>query len=127
MTTLKLKKPIDTIKKYKCELCNRDDGVDDADVKYFYHDSLMLCESCITDMDKSEMYDKSSIELYLDGTVLTNGSNTFSVIINDFKKSENKIFGVRYDIWFEFNGKSWHGVKMGNDYYNAVKCKVKKV
>jgi hypothetical protein len=126
MKTLRLKKTIETIRTYKCELCNRDDGIED-DIKYFYHDDLMVCESCITDIDKSEITGASIMNLYLDGSRLSNGSNTFYVDIDIVKKSDNKMFGTRYDMWFKYDGKNWHGVKMGNDYFNVVKCKVKKI
>jgi hypothetical protein len=118
---------IKTIKKYKCELCNRDDGIDDSVMLYVYHDGLLCCESCITDIDDSKMFDAVSIDLYLDGKVLSNGVNTLKIMIDSVKKSNNRMFGLRYDIWFKYAGKNWHGIKMGNDYFNVVKCKVKKV
>jgi hypothetical protein len=119
-------KVVENVKKLKCELCNRDTGLDDNEIRYMYYENLLCCESCVTDIDKSDMNNKNEIELYLDGSRLSNGSNTFNIMIDVMKKSNNKMFGDRWDFWFKFGSKNWHGVKMGNDYFNVVRCKVKK-
>lgn len=99
------------------------------------------CYACCAENDKAYMREHGEITLYLthdsyngegktifhgafrDGKV-TNwpGSLTFPARV---KRGKHNIAGYRYDTWFMFEGKEWHGVQYGEN-SQLCYCKVNK-
>ena len=47
--------------------------------------------------------------------ILSNWPGTINIPIHFVRKGRHNIARVRYDVWFRFAGRAWHGVQYGND------------
>ena len=75
-----------------------------------------ICYACCAKRDMQYMRDNNRITLYLDTNKkeVTNwpGTLTFPIKI---KEGRHNLCRFRYDVWFNFEGYTWHGVTYGND------------
>lgn len=80
------------------------------------------CFECCGDTDKAHMRDKGKATLYLSDKKITNWPGTLELIPGRIKTGSHNIAGKRYDVWFTFEGKPWHGVQFG-DNTQILHCK----
>lgn len=77
-----------------------------------------ICFACCGKLDTEEMENGRAPVLYLskgkDGTwTVTNWPGTLRIPVSPPKKGRHNIAGSRYDVWFPFAGRHWHGVQYG--------------
>ena len=101
---------------------------------YAYDDqNNKVCYDCCAERDKKHMRDTGKNTLYLTHNPITDNSYPFAdgYISNwpgslklpcRVKSGRHNIARYRYDAWFTFEGKSWHGVSYG-DNTQIVHCK----
>jgi hypothetical protein len=91
------------------------------------------CYACCAEADKKYMREHGRITLYMTlekvavaewheniGTKLrkgtiTNWPGSLSIPIYQLSKGRHNLAGTRYDVWFDFEGAAWHGVRYGED------------
>lgn len=91
------------------------------------------CYDCCAEADKKEMRKTGRATLYL--IIVNNGTSNYAKVTNwpgslvfdylHYRKGHHNIAGTRYDVWFKFEGKTWHGVTFG-DMTQICHCKVTK-
>jgi hypothetical protein len=91
-------------------------------------DGKKHCYACCAEMDREKMRNKGKIMLYLtQGTdnmgYVSNWTNTIKLRCN-IKEGKHNIARKRYDVWFRFEGDSWHGIQYGD---NTELCHCKRV
>ena len=74
-----------------------------------------FCYSCCDAQDRRFMVTEGKITLYLSNGMITNWLETFHIPVQHTRKGRHNIARVRYDVWFKFAGKSWHGVQYGDN------------
>lgn len=81
-----------------------------------------ICYGCCGEIDRQFMRDNGKATLYLslegnDATkgFVTNWPNTLRLPVYGLRKGYHNIAGKRFDFWFNFNGKQWHGVQYGEN------------
>ena len=94
-----------------------------------------ICFLCCAATDKQYMRDTGKAILYLNWNnpedlndkkpVVTNWPGTLTIPCWGFSKGNHNIANIRYDVWFTFEGKEWHGVMYGN-YTQICHCKRKR-
>ena len=109
-----------------CVNCGKD--LDDMQCGYTQeHDPV--CYVCCAINDSEYMTNHNKIDLYLckhnDGWKVTNWPGSLQINVNTPKKGKHNIANNRYDVWFKFAGKFWHGVQYG-DWTQICHCKVVK-
>lgn len=86
-----------------------------------------VCYACCAELDKAQMRETGKAILYL--TMLQYGDRTFppraSFVSNwpgslridctSITRGRHNIAGVRYDVWFVFEGYYWHGITYGDN------------
>lgn len=80
------------------------------------------CYTCCADADKKQMRDTGQITLYLSSGKVTNWPGSLSIPVNNKRTGRHNWTGRRYDVWFYFEGKLWHGVQYG-DMTQLCHCK----
>lgn len=116
------------MKKYSCDCCKI--VVDSEvlsnfnDVNFVYVDDKLLCNKCLIEYDKNHI--EHELIMFIDGKKLSNENRTILVNVDKVKKTENKVFGTRFDVWFKVCGKVFHGIKTGDDMLKPFKCKIVK-
>ncbi len=55
---------------------------------------------------------------------VTNWPGTLAITVSMRRKGRHNIAGCRYDVWFRFQGRDWHGVQYGD---NTQLCRVKRL
>lgn len=92
-----------------------------------------ICYACCAERDKQQMREDGQITLYLTGVAPLH-SNRHSYVIDpkwkignwpgslefrpmgqSVKVGNHNLAGVRYDVWFIFEGWVWHGFSIGNN------------
>ena len=103
-------------------------GRDDNDNK--------ICFECCAEQDKSYMREHGKITLYLNYEIeigyqgsrrylnkrVSNWPGTLKLPVSHMTRGRHNIAHTRYDVWFMFEGKEWHGVQYG-DNTQVVHCK----
>ena len=116
---------------FTCSKCNKEIentdtfttgyGVDKNDNK--------VCFACCGVDDKEYMRNNGKIDLYLvkkdNRYHVVNWPSTLDFPVSYAKKGRHNIAGLRYDVWFTFEGKTWHGVNYGVN-SEICHCKVTK-
>lgn len=93
-----------------------------------------VCFACCGKEDEKNMEETGKAMLYLSfnfprpmeyhkriGTYsvnngkVTNWPGTLSIPIHTVKVGHHNMAGRRYDVWFKFRGKEWHGVQYGDN------------
>lgn len=79
-----------------------------------------ICFDCCGEDDKQYMreHKKISLYLFLDGHgrgIVTNWPGSIEWKNLHVRKGRHNIAGVRYDVWFWFEGTEWHGVCYGDN------------
>lgn len=105
-----------------------------------------ICYACCANRDKEYMRSNDKITLYLTGVAphrnrtrlgivtspdwkITNwpGSLQFRPMGQNVKVGRHNMAGVRYDVWFVFEGFVWHGVSFGQNTELLHCCKTKMI
>lgn len=88
-----------------------------------------VCYACCGEQDTEYMKTHDKTMLYLvkreNDWYVTNWPGTLSVKVATPKKGRHNIARTRYDVWFAFADKFWHGVQYG-DFTQVCHCKVVK-
>jgi len=103
------------------------------------------CYACCAEQDREQMRRTDRILLYLSMTgsslsasglglarpipghtyygdnKATNWPGSLSIPVGSIKVGNHNIAGRRYDCWFTFEGREWHGVQYG-DYTQLLHC-----
>ena len=98
--------------KKRCKTCGCTINVSDWDIGSGFALSEtgdITCYACCAESEKEYMIENGRIELYLIWT------NNKLEAVNWPGTLRFPITKVRYDVWFDFDGYEWHGVKYGND------------
>lgn len=79
-----------------------------------------ICYACCADQDRDYMRQHGRKTLYLTKDdkgkyKVTNWPSSLEFTNVYVKKGVHKRTGVRYDCWFKFEGRIWHGVQYGDD------------
>jgi len=77
-------------------------------------DNLPVCFSCCGEQDKQYMRENKKITLYWHNGEITNWPGTLRIKENNHSVGRHNIAGNRYDVWFCFEDKPWHGVQYGD-------------
>ena len=99
-------------------------------------DNNRVCYSCCAISDKEQMRTSDKIVLYLTKKVInekrgeyqyhvTNWPGTLDFPVYYSRNGCHNIAGTREDVWFVFEGKTWHGIQYGN-FSEICHCKVTK-
>jgi len=73
------------------------------------------CYACCAERDKQAMRDDGRAALYLcEDNRLTNWPGSLVIHPHRVRKGRHNMTGVRYDVWFSFEGKPWYGVLYGH-------------
>jgi len=90
-----------------------------------------ICYTCCAEEDKEQMRKTGKIVLYLykcsdnmPTPQLTNWPGTLKIPVNHIRAGSHNIAGIRYDVWFQFEGIQWHGTQYGN---NTELCHCKRL
>ncbi len=85
------------------------------------------CYDCCGEMDRKEMETASKFILYLNSKEMSLGNwcGTFKIKLHHIRTGMHNIAGKRYDYWFKYAGKNWHGTTYG-DFTQIAHCKVVK-
>ena len=89
------------------------------------------CYDCCAAQDRDEMQRAGKITLYLSfddnsrpsdigryfhgNHKLTNWPGSLQIPIRCVKRGDHNMAGCRYDFWFTFKGREWHGVQYGDN------------
>lgn len=116
---------------FTCSVCHETKtNTDDFTTGYGVNSNgEKVCFSCCGKMDYDTMTKENRITLYLNTPkdsvwYLTNWPGTMKIDIRQHKEGRHNITGKRYDVWFSFAGKKWHGVQYGD---NTQLCHCKAV
>jgi len=94
-------------------------------------DNNKVCYACCAENDKEQMRQDGKTVLYLSKSKdkvpvhqLTNWPGTLKISVNYMRTGRHNIAGVRYDVWFWFEGAHWHGIQYGD---NTQLCHCKRL
>lgn len=92
-------------------------------------DGNKVCFECCGKNDAKELAElqpKQKTYLYLDTKqkTLSNWPGTFKIQLHYIKQGSHNIAGKRYDVWFDYAGKEFHGVQFGD---NTQICHIKRI
>lgn len=86
----------------------------------------IVCYECIGEEDAEALGNARLGEKfthYLSGTTISNWPGSFKIEIRGpIKVGRHNMAGRRYDVWFTFRGKNFHGTKFGD---NTEICHIK--
>lgn len=86
------------------------------------------CFACCAERDKTDMRENGKICLYLtkgaEDWKVTNWPGSLSIPVPQPKTGRHNLAGSRYDVWFSFERKLWHGVQYGE---NTQICHCKRI
>ncbi len=114
------------MKKYKCSKCKKEIVSNGFSTGYGINQKgQKVCYACCAAEDAEYMKNNNSIDLYLDTEkkIVSNWPGSLKININHIRTGRHNIAGKRYDTWFKFAGKNWHGVQYG-DNTQIIHCKV---
>jgi len=107
---------------FKCSVCKETKSFVPKGVTTGYgldENDNKVCYDCCAEKDKKVMREQGKISLYLSNDNLkykvTNWPGTLCFIPYHVTTGRHNIAGIRYDVWFLFEGKSWHGTTYGNN------------
>lgn len=113
------------MKTFICAICSKTKPVNETGTGgtcYAVNKSgRKVCYKCCANIDKDDMKKNKKIILYLvkekngKGHTVANWPGTLKIPVSYIQKGKHNIAGTRYDIWFEFNGYMWYGVKYGEN------------
>lgn len=104
--------------------------------QYGIWDGRKVCYACCAKRDAAYMRERGSALLYLDtsltyqtihgaaGWRVTNWPGSLVISVDRSRQGKHNIAGVRYDVWFAFEGQQWHGVTYGD---NTQLCHCKRI
>lgn len=81
-------------------------------------DNKRICYACCAIRDAAEMEATGRATLYLNAGHVSNWPGTLKIKTTAQRKGEHRAFGrrsVRYDVYFMWRGKRWHGTQFGDN------------
>ena len=103
---------------FTCHICHKVIEVDSTIVSGYGidKDDNKVCYSCCGYEDRAQMMMNDKHTLYLsgnakDGYKISNWPGTLSLRAGYVRKGGHNIAGSRYDVWFNIDGRNWHGVQ----------------
>ena len=112
-----------------CDLCQKEIVSEKYSPGYGTNEQgQKVCYTCCGVQDEQYMYDHNKVMLYLvqntdESWQVTNWPGTLRIDVQLPRKGHHNIAGTRYDVWFTFAGKHWHGVQYG-EWTQICHCKV---
>lgn len=117
---------------FKCNVCGQFKEVHTSGGTGYAvkDDGSNVCYACCAEEDGTWMRTHGRITLYLscEGpgafrprfhgghfAKVSNWPNTLSLPVATRKVGRHNIAGFRYDVWFNFEGETWHGVQFGDN------------
>ena len=88
-------------------------------------DGKKYCYACCAEIDKETMRKHGRITLYLTEKGITNWPASLVLPVHYKKEGRHNIAGKRFDVWFTFEDRQWHGVTYG-DNTQLCHCRVVK-
>lgn len=86
------------------------------------HEGERICYGCCAEDDRETMRHTGRITLYLNAHEVKNWPGTLRLPIIRRTEQRRAQFGLpRIEVWFMFEGQSWHGVHLGDD-NTLVRC-----
>lgn len=82
----------------------------------------ITCYQCCGKVDRDYMKRHGKNTLYFDGQNVTNWPGTLKIKPTEYKNGRHNIAGTRCDVWFNFNGRQWHGTQYGEN-SQVLHCK----
>lgn len=117
---------------YVCNVCKKQimKEKDSCSTGYAENDKKeKICYTCCAAEDIEYMKNNDRITLYLNSydKTVTNWPGTLKIPVKHgyIREGRHNIARVRYDVWFSYAGKQWHGVQYG-DLTQLVHCKALK-
>lgn len=102
--------------KLVCSRCGSvitpDDGIGNG---FAHYEGAVICYTCCADIAAEYMRDHGKITLYLKDMEVINWPGTLRFPVRRYRDGGHNMAGVRRDVWFEFEGKIWHGVQYGSE------------
>lgn len=92
-------------------------GTDNEGKKY--------CYACCAEQDREQMRKDGDITLYLHNGKVTNWPSSLVFVPYHERKGRHNIAGTRTDVWFSFEGTTWHGTQYGS-FSEICRCKLVK-
>lgn len=107
-----------------CVMCGKETA------EYGKMNDKFYCYDCCAVLDTQQMKDTNQIVLYLDqdqenNYFVSNWPGTLKIMVEEIKKGKHNIAKTRYDVWFSYAGKNWHGVQYG-EWTQLCHCKAVK-
>jgi len=111
--------------KFTCSVCKKEKSVQESGGTGYGldKDENKICYECCAKGDIQYMKKNHKITLYLTDSEVTNWPGTLRFSVTGKTTGRHNFAGVRYDIWFTFDGSIWHGVQYGD---NTQLCHCKK-
>lgn len=89
----------------------------------------VICWDCATKIELEYMRQNGKNTLYLvkrdNKYHVTDWTGKVDFVVKEYSTSRHNIGRVRIDVWFTFEGKTWHGYQIG-DYNEVCHCQVTK-
>ena len=93
-----------------------------------------VCFACCGKRDETDMLERGKATMYLSLKQLpgdnfkswqvSNWPGTLAITVSMRREGRHNIAGKRYDVWFRFHGRKWHGTQYGD---NTQICHVKRL
>ena len=108
------------MKTFECSKCKKEIDITEGSFTSGYgldKDNNKICYSCCALDDIEYMKNNKKTYLYLNTTdkTLSNWPGSLKIKLNHIRIGRHNIAGKRYDTWFKFAGKNWHGVTYGDN------------
>lgn len=99
-----------------CDRCNKTLGSDGFSAGYGIDmRGMKYCYGCCALNDAEQMRRDNRITLYLAKDEVTNWPGSLRIPVRAQRIGRHNMAGKRYDVWFRFAGKQWHGVQYGDN------------
>lgn len=118
------------MEKVICSMCGKECVPDGIGTGYGSNaKGEKFCYDCCGELDRQELASLDygeGMSLYLthgneergedkNAWYAKNWPGTISIRVGTPRKGRHNLAGTRYDVWFDFRGKSYHGVNYGED------------
>ena len=110
---------------FTCSVCGTSIQTDGIGITtgYGYNEAgEKVCFACCAEADKAWMREHGRIALYLveprtgEPQIMrvTNWPGSLSLAVKRYRRSRHNWLLWRTDVWFDFEGREWHGYQIGN-------------
>lgn len=110
-----------------CSKCGKTITGDNFTPGYALENGFVVCYACCAEIDRralsnAKIGQKFSMYLNVKTQELNNWPGTFKIRLHYVKRGRHNLAGVRFDVWFGYAGKNFHGTSYGN---NTDVCHIK--